>query len=315
MTSDNPNETETDLARAIAADLGPDVLAAIEAPQPEDATRALGIPEAMAIGGFLVSAAQFAFTVWQARKAENKQAEFVADLLGNKQLHAIYPSLPQDKRMGVMDRIARKLAPDTFGTGADARKASLAQRQRWIADYIEHRRQKAGAAPAGVSTRDFIGGATILVPFADQMNWIVWQPIGWLPDETDGPGVVRVDVPKGFVTDLATIPSYLWAILQKTGRYGNAAIYHDWLCWQQTCTRKEADDTFERAMKDMGVDATTRNLIWAGVRVFGGSYWDDNTAEKAAGGKRVLKVFPEDPAITWEEWRARPGVFDDDDED
>jgi len=300
---------EQDLARAVAADLGADVLAAIEEPPPEDATRALGIPEAMAIGGFLVSAAQFTFIVWQARKAENKQAAFVADLLGNKQLHAIYPSLGQEQRMGVMARIARKLAPETFDATPEPRSASLAQRQRWIADYIEHRRAEAGAAPAGISTRDFVGGATILVPFAEQMNWIVWKDIGWVPDESDGPGVVRVDVPKGFVTDLATIPSYLWAFLQKTGRYGNAAIYHDWLCWEQNCTREEADRTFDRAMLNMGVDAVTRNLIWAGVRVFGGSYWDDNTAEKAAGGKRVLKVFPDDPAVTWEDWRQKPDVF------
>ena len=164
------NQDENDLARAIAADLGADVLAALDEPPPEDATRALGIPEAMAIGGFLMSAAQFSFTVWQARKAENKQAEFVADLLGNKQLHAIYPSLPEDKRMGVLARVAAKLAPDTFGTEPADRSASLAQRQSWIADYIEHRRVEAGAAPAGVSTRDFVGGATILVPFAEQMN-------------------------------------------------------------------------------------------------------------------------------------------------
>ncbi len=120
---------------------------------------------------------------------------------------------------------------------------------------------------------------------------------------------VEVHEVRGFVSDLATIPSYLWAFLQKTGRYGNAAIYHDWLCWQQNCTRKQADDTFERAMVEMGVDATTRNLIWAGVRMFSGSYWDANAAAKAAGEKRVLKKFPDSPDITWEDWRTRPDVF------
>ena len=137
-----------------------------------------------------------------------------------------------------------------------------------------------------------------------------------MPDDDDGPGVIRVDVPKGFVTDLASVPNYLWPILNRTGRHGNAAIYHDWLYWQQNdasvdtgVTREVADRVFDRAMHDMGVDVATRNLIWAGVRIFGGSYWDNNAAEKAAGGKRVLKVFPDSPTITWEDWRQRPDVF------
>jgi len=38
---------------------------------------------------------------------------------------------------------------------------------------------------------------------------------------------------------------------------------------------------------------------------------------RETGVKYVLKRFPDDPTITWEEWRQKPDVFvsDDDDED
>ena len=47
-----------DLAHAVAADLGPDVEAAVAAPPTDDKSRAIGITEAMAVGGFLVQCAQ-----------------------------------------------------------------------------------------------------------------------------------------------------------------------------------------------------------------------------------------------------------------
>ena len=305
----NELTSEQDLTRSIAADLGPDVLAAIAAPPPEDATRSFGIPEAMAIGGFLVSCAQFAFTVWQTRKAESKQAQFVADLFGNEKLHAIYPSLGEEKRLGVMARIARKLGPDTFNATREAKVAGLAERQRWIAAYIEQRRAEAAAAPSDVTTRDFVGGPPLLVPFADQVYWALHKPIGWIPDESDGPNVIRVDVPRGFVTDLASVPGYLWPIMTKTGKYGNAAIYHDWLYAEQPCSRLVADTVFDRALAESGVDDVTRSLMWAAVRVFGGGGWERYAQDKAAGRKWVITKFPDDPTITWEDWRQRPDVF------
>src|SRR5438046_8797712 len=43
----------------------------------------------------------------------------------------------------------------------------------------------------------------------------------------------RVDVAIGFQTDFATVPRPLWIVLPKWGRYGNAAVLHDWLYWKQ----------------------------------------------------------------------------------
>lgn len=298
-----------DLARAVAADLGPDVLAYVDAPPTDDRTRAFGITEAAATAGLLIQCAGLAIQIWQAKE---DRALLVAALADSTQLMEAFPRLDPEKRMGIIARVLRKLLPQSFEDAAATRATtSVADKQRWITEYIETRRKAAGLAPSGsMTTRDFHGGATILLPFADQYWWALYQPVGWIPGPEDGAGLPRVDVPRGFVTDLASVPSYLWGVLQKTGRYGNAAIYHDWLYWEQKVPRSTADRVFERAMNDMGVDTATRNMMWAGVRVFGGSYWDENARVKAAGEKRVLKVFPDKPTITWEEWQKRPDVFE-----
>ncbi|MGE0699509.1 MAG: DUF1353 domain-containing protein [Hyphomicrobiaceae bacterium] len=307
-----------ELARAVAAEEGPDVIAALDgAPRAGDGTRAFGVTEAMAIAGFLVQCAQLAVQVWQAKQ---DRALLVAALADSDTLMKAYPRLDPEKRMGLVARILAKMLPESFATpvvpvrsappataGAAAESAA-AERRPWIEGYLEG----AGSSVAkarDILTRGAAGGPTILAPFADQVWWIVYQRMGWSPGPADGPGLVAVDVPRGFVTDLASVPRYLQGLIPRAGRYGNAAIYHDWLYWEQACTREVADRVFDRAMLDNGVGAVTRNLIWAGVRVFGGSYWNGNTRDKATGIKRVLKRFPDQPTITWEEWRQRPDVF------
>ena len=132
-----------------------------------------------------------------------------------------------------------------------------------------------------MATRDFHGGALLLMPLPTRIGGsFASQSDGCLP-KSMARASNALTCRRDFVTDLASVPSYLWSVLQKTGRYGNAAIYHDWLYWEQSVPRSFADRVFDRAMHDMGVDASTRRLMWAGVRVFGGSYWEQNKLAKA----------------------------------
>jgi hypothetical protein len=121
----------------------------------------------------------------------------------------------------------------------------------------------------------------------------------------------EVVVPKGFVTDLASVPQVFWSILPKTGRYAYAAIVHDYLYWTQNVSRDEADSILEIAMKDSRVDMSTLKTITTAVTIFGQSAWDANKKLKAAGEKRVLKIFPNDALTSWGAWRKTPGVFAD----
>src|SRR5438105_4589777 len=51
----------------------------------------------------------------------------------------------------------------------------------------------------------------ILKRFADPM-WVLQEPIIWEPNQSSDPGLKKVVVPAGFVTDLASIPRAFWVI-------------------------------------------------------------------------------------------------------
>ena len=292
-----------EIARAVAAEFGAEVEAALTKEPLPQSTRAFGVPEALMLAGFIGQAVQIALQFWSLRKSE--PTLMVHDLFASTELKQSSAGLTDEKRMEVMAHILAQTAPDTFSTdNPSLEQVRLREKQLWISDYMISRAEDPQPA-----TRSFVGGPPLLVPFADQDYWVLHQPIGWIPDEIDGPGVIRVDVPRGFVTDLASIPSWLWPVMTKSGRYGNAAIYHDWLYVEQLCDRATADRVFNRALVDMGVDDATRNMIWAAVRVFGGKAWKQNAFDKMNGRKWVISKFPDDPRITWEEWRQRSDVF------
>ena len=82
---------------------------------------------------------------------------------------------------------------------------------------------------------------------------------------------VTVEVPLGFVTDFASIPSVFHFIVQPFGRHAPAAVLHDYLyAIGQNKARRLADRLFLNAMKDAGVPALRRSLMYRMVRFFGG---------------------------------------------
>jgi len=133
-------------------------------------------------------------------------------------------------------------------------------------------------------------------------------PISWRPNP--GQEVYEaVTVPIGFVTDFASIPREFWSALRPDGEYAYAAVVHDYLYWTQTRSREEADQILKMAMEDFEVDAVTVRVIYSAVRIAGMLAWNDNAEKKAKGEKRILARFPQDPRMTWDEWKQRPGVF------
>lgn len=88
-------------------------------------------------------------------------------------------------------------------------------------------------------------------------------------------------VPRGFVTDLASIPRLLYAVIPVNGRHRAAAILHDWLYETQRTTRAVADALFLEAMADSGVRWSQRWVMWAGVRVGGWVPWGNRAEAKA----------------------------------
>jgi len=86
---------------------------------------------------------------------------------------------------------------------------------------------------------------------------------------------VIVEVPVGFVSDGASIPSIAHPIVGPPwgGKYPEAAVIHDYLYCIQTTTRWEADKIFYQAMKVLGVPSWKRSLMHFAVRVAGWIPW------------------------------------------
>ena len=83
-----------------------------------------------------------------------------------------------------------------------------------------------------------------------------------------------VTVPKGFVTDLASVPRFLWWIIPPFGRYTQAGVVHDWLTWSQFFTRKETDTIFSELMIKYGTYKYKAKLMYRAVRTFGWIAWN-----------------------------------------
>lgn len=151
-------------------------------------------------------------------------------------------------------------------------------------------------------------GGTLRISRFREPIYFLTAPISWTPN----PGQERyqaVTVQKGFVTDFASIPRIFWSALRPDGEYAYAAVVHDYLYWEQTRSRDEADQILKMAMEDFKVGTVTAGAIYGAVRVGGLSAWNGNAEKKAQGEKRILTRFPQDPRTKWDDWKQRPGVF------
>ena len=83
-----------------------------------------------------------------------------------------------------------------------------------------------------------------------------------------------ITVPKGFISDGASIPKICWSIIgHPMGEYAPAAWIHDFLFVTQPVTRKEADRIFIEAMADLGVAFWKRKTMHFFVRICGWGAW------------------------------------------
>lgn len=146
-----------------------------------------------------------------------------------------------------------------------------------------------------------------LKPFADwDYFYVEGGSIRWSPNA--GQHYEPVEVPRGFVTDLASIPRAFWQVLRPEGRHAYAAVVHDYLYWTQKRPREEADLIFKFALQDSRVSSDTVETLYRAVRLFGQSAWESNAKLREAGECRLLKRPPDDFTVTWGEWKKQPGI-------
>lgn len=130
--------------------------------------------------------------------------------------------------------------------------------------------------------------ALVVSPLADGKSWVILQEFKYhVGAETSNDIVI---VSRGFVTDFASVPRIFWLVIPKWGKYGNAAVIHDWLYWEQSekRDRKTADHIFQEAMEVLRVSTWKRKVIYDAVRLFGWISWNRNKNDKYNGVKRVI---------------------------
>ena len=132
----------------------------------------------------------------------------------------------------------------------------------------------------------------IVSPMADGFTWYLEEGFRYRSLVDPNPGTITVV--QRFETDFASIPSPLTVLLPKWSVYGPAAVVHDWLYWEQTKKRAEADAVFLEAMNTLNVPVWKRLALFAGVRIFGGWAWWENKRLKLLG---VTRMRP--PRATW----------------
>ena len=86
--------------------------------------------------------------------------------------------------------------------------------------------------------------------------------------------IAHVTVPRGFFTDLASVPPPFNNLYPANGKYAAAAVLHDFLCeylsitikGKPTCiTRRIADDIFMDAMFQLGVNTSEVRVLYESV--------------------------------------------------
>lgn len=106
-----------------------------------------------------------------------------------------------------------------------------------------------------------------------KMNGFNWLLLARFRYRSAALGVI--DVPAGFVTDLASVPFGVRGIVSRDGDQTKPAVIHDYLYSRASAahwpgvTRRMADRVFLEALTVRGVPRWTRWAMFAGVRVFG----------------------------------------------
>lgn len=93
-------------------------------------------------------------------------------------------------------------------------------------------------------------------------DWRLLEPVVYRGrDET-------FTVPRGFVTDFASVPRIFFWLVPTYGVYTKAAILHDYLIGRpDLISRADADGIFRRTLLELGVPFVRRWMMWAAVRL------------------------------------------------
>jgi len=105
-------------------------------------------------------------------------------------------------------------------------------------------------------------------------------------------------VPRGYVTDFASIPGFARHIIEPYGDNAEGAVAHDWFyAIGEPGQRRKADAVLRQGLKEQKVGVVTRTIVWLTVRLFGGAHyggareWDDRFADPDKGAPAPVSPY------------------------
>lgn len=121
------------------------------------------------------------------------------------------------------------------------------------------------SAPADLRWLNDITCWRVLTPFI--IRWVPAAPYT----------SISFEVPRGFVTDLASLPGFVRAFNPVNGHHLQPAVVHDYV-YRNTdlgVTKEEGDRMFYDGMIAMGTPEYRAWYMYRGVKIFGGSSYAD----------------------------------------
>lgn len=112
----------------------------------------------------------------------------------------------------------------------------------------------------------------LIVKKEEKRIWTVMEEFSYDVGTLGSGETIRA--PKGFNTDLASVPRILWSIFPTDSDYAQAAVLHDWLCFNKGLVERLYDSKqvckiFLESMLVLKTPKVTAYPMYLGVRLFG----------------------------------------------
>jgi hypothetical protein len=104
---------------------------------------------------------------------------------------------------------------------------------------------------------------------ADTGQWVLTRPLEYASEIAKA----IIIVPAGFKTDFASTPRLPLVYLLAGNVATKAAVVHDYVYSEGRYPRDQCDAIFREASEAIGVSWFRRQMMWAGVRLGGGSHY------------------------------------------
>ena len=111
----------------------------------------------------------------------------------------------------------------------------------------------------------------ILEDLDDGNIWKLHSPLVFVYNADNNPVIIRV--PKGFRTDLASVPWVFRWLFPKHGKYTRAAVLHDYLYSISYKKRKKCDKILEIAMLCLGCPKWKAKVFRLACNIGGKGGW------------------------------------------